>query len=197
MDNSTSSLFVAISQKLQLKQHFTLLRNLRQLHLWAPVNSELMVELVNIFFCCTYFGEFKESYILPTWVCLYSLLQGFRQKKWCIFFFQWPLSLHHKHPQKLITTVFPCAFLACGNGYFLIFLTICLKQHNAHLQTPQKFLSHSLPLLLPLLQKTGLSCRPTGSHDPKQLNFRLRAHMVLIIKRIATQNLSWCQLLQR
>ncbi len=139
MDNSASSLFVAISQKLQLKQHFTLVRNLSQLDLWAPVNSELMVELVNIFFCCTYFGVFKESYIVPTWMCLYSLLQGFQPKKWCIFFFKWPLSLHPKHPQKLIRTVFPCAFLACGNGYFLIFLTMCLKQYNAHLQTPQTF----------------------------------------------------------
>lgn len=33
MDNSTSSLFVAIPEKLQLKQHFTLVRNLSQLDL--------------------------------------------------------------------------------------------------------------------------------------------------------------------
>jgi hypothetical protein len=72
MDNSTSSLFVAIPQKLQLKQHFTLVRNLSQLDLWAPVNSELMVELVNIFFAAHILESLKSpiSYLLG---CAYIL----------------------------------------------------------------------------------------------------------------------------
>jgi hypothetical protein len=73
-------------------------------------------------------------------------------KKMVHISFQVALVTAPQTPPKPNAYFFPCAFLACGNGYFLIYLTMCLKQYNADLQTPE-VLSHSLPLLLPLLPK--------------------------------------------